>query len=72
MRFWGGNIAMTGKIIDINASHALISFQDGNTKYVSITCIPANSKIGDKVHISPNSPPVLNDKLTNIYPINIL
>ncbi|WP_041700871.1 hypothetical protein [Clostridium kluyveri] len=62
---------MIGEIIDMNVSHALISFQDGTTKDVNITHLPSNSKIGDRVNINPNSSPTLNDKLNDIYPMNI-
>lgn len=62
---------MIGEIIDMNVSYALVSFQDGTTKDISITCLPSNSKIGDRVNINPSSSPILNDKLNNIYTTNI-
>lgn len=62
---------MIGEIIDMNVSYALVSFQDGSTKDISITYLPSNSKIGDRVNITPNSLPILNDKLNNIYTMNI-
>lgn len=62
---------MIGEIIDMNVTHALISFQDGTTTDVSINNLPSNSKIGDRVNINPNSPPMLNDKFKNIYSMNI-
>ncbi|WP_333859619.1 hypothetical protein [Clostridium sp.] len=62
---------MIGEIIDMNISYALVSFQDGTTKDISITYLPSNSKIGDRVNINPSSSPILNDKLNNIHTMNI-
>ena len=53
---------MIGKIIDINITDALVSFQDSTTANIGITHLPPGSKTGDKINIDPISKVTLNDK----------
>ncbi|OAA91691.1 hypothetical protein [Clostridium coskatii] len=53
---------MIGKIIDMNITDALVSFQDGTTANVGATHLPPDSKIGDRINIHPISEITLNDK----------
>lgn len=53
---------MIGKIIDMNITDALISFQDGTTFNIGITHLPVGSKTGDRINIDPISKVALNDK----------
>ncbi|HBC95251.1 MAG TPA: hypothetical protein DC034_00460 [Clostridium sp.] len=58
---------MIGKIIDLNAAEALISFKDGATAYTNISRLPPNIKIGDTINVNPSLPFTLNDKLKNTF-----
>ncbi|CAB1254264.1 hypothetical protein ACFHWD_05295 [Clostridium sp. MT-14] len=62
---------MIGKIIDLNVTEALISFQDGSTADIGISHLPASIKIGDTVNINPNFTSKLNDKFGNTSLMNI-
>ncbi|MEY7999377.1 hypothetical protein AB8U03_04050 [Clostridium sp. Mt-5] len=62
---------MIGKIIDLNITEALISFQDGSTVDVGTSHLPSNIKIGDAVNIDPHPKSMSNDKFKNTSPFNI-
>lgn len=58
---------MIGKIIDMNVTDALISFQDGRTMDIGVSNLPPNSKIGDSISVSPKPPSMTNDKFLNLF-----
>lgn len=59
---------MFGKIIDIDNTDAFINFLDGTTMDVSVARLPKDSKIGDTVDLTLNTPTnMLNDKMINFF-----
>jgi hypothetical protein len=58
---------MVGRIIDLNQTDALVSFEDGTTKEVGIIQLPTHAKIGDMVDINPHSMRMTNEKLIDFF-----
>lgn len=58
---------MIGKILDMNATDAFITFQDGTTMDIGVPHLPSGSKVGDTINIEPKPVRMTNDKLNNFF-----
>lgn len=58
---------MLGKVIDMNATDAFVSFDDGTTKNVGISYLPQGTRVGDKVNMDPVLPRLNNSKLVDFF-----
>lgn len=58
---------MIGKVIDINITDAYITFEDGTTKYVSLSNLPRGTAIGDSVNTDPGLIRLNNSKLMDFF-----
>lgn len=57
---------MLGRIIDMDATDAYISFEDGTTLDIGFAHIPKNSEVGDSVNIELNTTKMIIPKFLNV------
>ena len=58
---------MKGKVIDKSLTDAFVSLENGETMDISVSQLPKNIKIGDRVEIPLSNHTLTNDKLVDFF-----